>query len=92
MMMLQLFLLALTALILTFTLGYVSLRAVTNLTIKECLAFAGGWGIALQGAIAFIGFLLNLSERNFFFINDFRFIDNIYSIICSEKLYEEPSY
>ncbi|GAB1541799.1 hypothetical protein NUACC21_44720 [Scytonema sp. NUACC21] len=68
MITLQLFLLALTALILTFTLGYISLRAVTNLTVKECLALAGGWGMALQGAIAFIGFLLSLSERHFFLL------------------------
>ena len=88
--MLQLFLLVLTALILTFTLGYVSLRAVTNLTIKECLAFAGGWGIALQGAIAFIGFLLNLSERKFFLLMTFGLLTIFTALFVQKNLMRNP--
>lgn len=62
----QLYCLGFIALVLTFSLGYLSLRAITNLSIKECLAFAGGWGCALQSAIAFLGFTVGLSERIFF--------------------------
>lgn len=64
----QLYFLGFIALILTFSLGYLSLRAITNLSVKECLAFAGGWGCALQGAIAFMGFTLGLSGRSFFLL------------------------
>jgi hypothetical protein len=90
MMMLQLFLLALTALILTFTLGYISLRAMTNLTVKECLALAGGWGIALQGAIAFIGFLLSHSERNFFVLVTLGLLTIFVALFVQKKLRREP--
>ena len=66
MVAIQLYFLGFVALVLTFSLGYLSLRAITNLSVKECLAFAGGWGCALQGAIAFLGFTVGLSERLFF--------------------------
>ena len=62
----QLYLLGFISLILTFFLGYLSLRSITNLSVKESLAIAGGWGCALQGAIAFLGFTLGLSGRLFF--------------------------
>jgi hypothetical protein len=68
MIFLQLVVLGATAFAITFFLGYIILRAVTNLTVKECLALAGACGMALQGAIAFIGFLLGLSGRNFFIL------------------------
>lgn len=90
MMILQLFLLGLTALILTFTLGYISLRAVTNLTVKECLALAGGWGIALQGAIAFIGFLLGLSERNFFVLMTLGLLTIFVALFVQKNFGREP--
>ena len=90
MMMLQLFLLALTALILTFTLGYISLRAITNLTVKECLALAGSWGIALQGAIAFIGFLLSLSERNFFLLITLGLLTIFLVLFWQKNIRKEP--
>jgi hypothetical protein len=66
MISIQLYFLGFISLVLTFSLGYLSLRAITNLSVKECLAFAGGWGCALQGAIAFLGFTVGVSERNFF--------------------------
>lgn len=66
MVALQLYFLGFIALVLTFSLGYLSLRTITNLSVKECLAFAGGWGCALQGAIAFLGFTVGLSTRFLF--------------------------
>ncbi len=65
---LQIVVLGATGLFLTFSLGYIILRAVTNLTVKECLALAGACGMALQGAVAFIGFLLGFSDRIFFIL------------------------
>lgn len=68
MSLLQLVVFGITSLVLTFSLGYIILLAVTNLTLKECLALAGACGIAVQGAVAFIGFLLSLSGRTFFLL------------------------
>lgn len=65
---LRLFFFGAISLTLTFTLGYVSLRAISRFTVKECMALAGAWGMALQSAIAFVNFLCGFSGRTFFLL------------------------
>lgn len=51
-------------LLLTFLLGYMTLSAFTKSSLKERLALAGACGIALQGSVAFLGFLTGFSFGN----------------------------
>ncbi|MFM6406139.1 MAG: hypothetical protein ACKPGT_16330, partial [Microcystis sp.] len=87
----QLVVIAATALAITFSLGYIVLRAVTNLTVKECLALAGACGMALQGAIAFIGFLLGLSGRNFFILTTVALFTIAIALLLRKPRKTEPT-
>jgi hypothetical protein len=87
----QLVVIAATALAITFSLGYIVLRAVTNLTVKECLALAGACGMALQGAIAFIGFLLGFSGRNFFILTTVALFTIAIALLLRKPTKTEPT-
>jgi hypothetical protein len=63
---LQFIMIGAAELILTFSLGYLTLRAATELSIKECLALADAVGIAVAATIAFLAFLLGFYSRTFF--------------------------
>ncbi|XGB41655.1 MAG: hypothetical protein LVS60_15575 [Nodosilinea sp. LVE1205-7] len=90
MIVIQLYVLGLISLFLTFSLGYLSLRSITNLTVKESLALAGGWGCALQGLIAFLGFTLGLSSRSFFLAMSGGLLAIFIILIISKKLSKYP--
>jgi hypothetical protein len=60
-----LLLISILSLFLTFFLGYLGLRSLSQWSIDRCLALAGAWGIALQSALAFLNFLLGFSGKTF---------------------------
>src|SRR5215216_6693963 len=62
---LLLFLIAGSALAITFVSGFLFLCALTNFSTKECWAFSGAAGCALLGSISFVAFLMGQFRRGF---------------------------